>query len=166
MVVMVPVANAQNLGIRQIVGSEEAKEALNLLSEEGETPTSDWKLRYQQNLELLKKGTVKDIATIVRTLYTRSKVKELPILERKLYDSAKKLLIDEIAIALGMSDKEVENQIHLKLEPPGATPKIKHSIILDDDEDDDLMDDVKEKNKNSSEDDGDFDEDEDFDGEE
>ncbi|MCQ2572597.1 MAG: CarD family transcriptional regulator [Treponema sp.] len=166
MVVMVPVANAQNLGIRQIVGSDEAKEALNLLSEEGETPTSDWKLRYQQNLELLKKGTVKDIATIVRTLYTRSKVKELPILERKLYDSAKKLLIDEIAIALGMSDKEVENQIHLKLEPPGSTPKVKHIVAMDDDEDDDLMDDVKEKSKNNSDEDGDFDEDEDFDGEE
>ncbi len=161
MVVMVPVANAPGLGIRQIVGAAEAKEALNLLSEDCETPTSDWKLRYQQNLELLKKGTVKDIATIVRTLYTRSKVKELPILERKLYDSAKKLLIDEISIALGMSEKEVENQIHLKLEPPGAAPKVKHIAILDDDEDDDLMDDVKSdsKGKNDSEDDGDYEDD-------
>lgn len=123
MVVMVPVANAESLGIRQIVGKDDAKAAMELLSEEGDPITSDWKLRYQMNLDLLKKGTVKDIATIVRTLYNRSKVKELPILERKLYDSAKKLLIDEISIALGMSEKEVENQIHLKLEPPGATPK-------------------------------------------
>ncbi|MCQ2597282.1 MAG: CarD family transcriptional regulator [Treponema sp.] len=165
MVVMVPVANAPNLGIRQIVGADEAKEALNLLSEEGEAPTSDWKLRYQQNLELLKKGTVKDIATIVRTLYTRSKVKELPILERKLYDSAKKLLIDEISIALGMSEKEVENQIHLKLEPEGKAQKEKHVIQIDEDEDDDLMGDVKSDSKRSSDsdDDGDFDEDEDYD---
>ncbi|MCF0242800.1 MAG: CarD family transcriptional regulator [Treponema sp.] len=166
MVVMVPVANAPDLGIRQIVGAEDAKEALNLLSEEGDPITSDWKLRYQMNLDLLKKGTVKDIATIVRTLYNRSKVKELPILERKLYDSAKKLLIDELSIALGMSEKEVENQVHLKLEPPGAAPKIKHIIQMDDDEDDDLMDDVKSdsKGKNDSDDDGDYDDD--FDAEE
>ena len=155
MVVMVPVANAENLGIRQIVSKEEAEEALNLLSDDFEPITSDWKLRYQMNLDLLKKGTVKDIATIVRCLYNRSKVKELPILERKLYDSAKKLLEDEIAYALGKSPKEIEAEIHTKLEPPGAAPKIKHSIILDDDEDDDLMDDISEKSSDSDDSDGD-----------
>ena len=85
MMVMIPVSKAQDLGIRQIVSKEEAEEALKLLSDEFEPITSDWKLRYQMNLDLLKKGTVKDIATIVRCLYNRSKVKELPIMERKLY---------------------------------------------------------------------------------
>ena len=152
MVVMVPVANAENLGIRQIVSAKEAQEALNLLSDDFEPITSDWKLRYQMNLDLLKKGTVKDIATIVRCLYNRSKVKELPILERKLYDSAKKLLEDEIAFALGKSSKEIEQEIHTKLEPPGAAPKIKHTMILDDDEDDDLMNDVNDKSRDSDDD--------------
>ncbi len=64
MVVMVPVDKAEGLGIRQIVSAEEAQEALNLLSDDFEPITSDWKLRYQMNLDLLKKGTVKDIATI------------------------------------------------------------------------------------------------------
>ena len=81
MIVMVPVAKAEELGIRQIVSAKEAQEALELLSAEFEPITSDWKLRYQMNLDLLKKGTVKDIATIVRCLYNRSKVKEFPILE-------------------------------------------------------------------------------------
>ena len=155
MVVMVPVDNAENLGIRQIVSAKEAQEALNLLSDDFEPITSDWKLRYQMNLDLLKKGTVKDIATIVRCLYNRSKVRELPILERKLYDSAKKLLEDEIAFALGKSSKEIEAEIHTKLEPPGAAPKIKHTMILDDDEDDDLMDDLSEGNGRRNSDDSD-----------
>ncbi len=155
MVVMVPVENAENLGIRQIVSAKEAQEALNLLSDDFEPITSDWKLRYQMNLDLLKKGTVKDIATIVRCLYNRSKVKELPILERKLYDSAKKLLEDEIAFALGKTGKEIEAEIHTKLEPPGAAPKVKHSVILDDDEDDDLMDDVSDGNNRRNSDDSD-----------
>ena len=155
MVVMVPVDNAENLGIRQIVSAKEAQEALSLLSDDFEPITSDWKLRYQMNLDLLKKGTVKDIATIVRCLYNRSKVKELPILERKLYDSAKKLLEDEIAFALGKSAKDIEAEIHTKLEPPGATPKIKHTMILDDDEDDDLMDDISDGNNRRNSDDSD-----------
>ena len=113
MVVMVPVEKAEELGIRQIVSPEEAEQALNLLSDDFEPITSDWKLRYQMNLDLLKKGSVKDIATIVRCLYNRSKVKELPILERKLYDNAKKLLEDEISYALGKSTKEIERTRHL-----------------------------------------------------
>ena len=145
MIVMVPVEKTEELGIRQIVSAEEAEAALNLLADDFEPITSDWKLRYQMNLDLLKKGTIKDIATIVRCLYNRSKVKELPILERKLYDSAKKLLEDEISFALGKSTKEIAEAIHFKLEPPGATPKIKHVLQLDDDEDDDLMDDISSK---------------------
>ena len=171
MIVMVPVEKTEELGIRQIVSAEEAEAALNLLADDFEPITSDWKLRYQMNLDLLKKGTIKDIATIVRCLYNRSKVKELPILERKLYDSAKKLLEDEISFALGKSTKEIAEAIHFKLEPPGATPKIKHVLQLDDDEDDDLMDDISSK----SDDDDDSDEadsaddmgaDEDFDDDE
>ena len=175
MIVMVPVAKAEELGIRQIVSAKEAQEALELLSAEFEPITSDWKLRYQMNLDLLKKGTVKDIATIVRCLYNRSKVKELPILERKLYDSAKKLLEDEISFALGKPSKEIEAAIHTKLEPPGAAPRVKHTIQRDDDEDDDLMDDVNEKSRRRDDDlddddgasddmddaEGDFDEDDD-----
>lgn len=160
MIVMVPVDNAESLGIRAIVSAEEAQEALNLLSDDFEPITSDWKLRYQQNLELLKNGTVKDIAKIVRCLYNRSKVKELPILERKLYDSAKKLLEDEIAYALGKTEKEIEAEIHTKLEPPGAAPRIKHVVQLDeDDEDDALMDDVNGNGRsgNSDDEDGDSD---------
>jgi CarD family transcriptional regulator len=145
MIVMVPVEKTEELGIRQIVSAEEAEAALNLLADDFEPITSDWKLRYQMNLDLLKKGTIKDIATIVRCLYNRSKVKELPILERKLYDSAKKLLEDEISFALGKTTKEIAEAIHFKLEPPGATPKIKHVLQLDDDEDDDLMDDISSK---------------------
>ena len=171
MMVMVPVEKAAELGIRQIVSAEEAEAALNLLSDDFEPITSDWKLRYQMNLDLLKKGSVKDIATIVRCLYNRSKVKELPILERKLYDSAKKLLEDEISFALGKSSKEIADAIHVKLEPPGAAPKVKHVMQLDDDDDDDLMDDISSKSDDddsetdSSDDmgsDDDFDEDDSF----
>ncbi len=162
MVVLVPIEKAEELGIRPIVGAEEAEKALNSLSDDFEPITSDWKLRYQMNLDLLKKGTIADIAAIVRCLYNRSKVKELPILERKLYDQAKKLLEDEISIAMGISEKEVESMIHVKLEPPGATPKIKHIIEDFDDEDDDLMDDVSsKKNKRDDDDEEDDDSDED-----
>ena len=116
MTIMVPVDQAERLGIRPIVPKEEAQKALELISEDYEPIPSDWKLRYQMNLDLLKKGSVMDIAAIVRSLYHRSKVKEVPILERKLYDSALKLLEDELAISLRKSREEVENMIFARLE--------------------------------------------------
>jgi len=156
MVVMVPVNHAKDLGIRAIVEAKEAKKALNILSEDFEPITSDWKLRYQMNLDLLKKGTIADIAKIVRCLYNRSKIKELPIQERKLYDSARTLLIDEIAIALGKDTKDVEGMVHAKLEPPGAAPKIKRQFIQDDDDDDVFnMDDNDAKGRDDDDDDDD-----------
>ena len=155
MVVMVPVNHSKDLGIRPIVEAKEAKKALNILSEDFEPITSDWKLRYQMNLDLLKKGTIADIAKIVRCLYFRSKIKELPIQERKLYDNARTLLIDEIAIALGKDPKDVEGMVHAKLEPPGAAPKIKRQFIQDDDDDDVFMDDNDSKDRDDDDEDED-----------
>jgi CarD family transcriptional regulator len=116
MTIMVPTDKAEGLGIRAIVPREEALKALELIGEDYEPIPSDWKLRYQMNLDLLKKGSVLDIAAIVRSLYHRSKVKELPILERKLYDSALKLLEDEVSYSLRKPKEEVENLIFARLE--------------------------------------------------
>ena len=162
MIVMVPVEKAEELGIRAVVSAEEAQQALDLLSDDFEPITSDWKLRYQMNLDLLKKGTIADIARIVRCLYNRSKVKELPILERKLYDSAKQLLIDEISLSMKKNEKEIESAVHTKLEPPGAAPKVKRVIEDLDDEDDDLMSDMdSDASPRRAADDDDSDDDED-----
>jgi CarD family transcriptional regulator len=116
MTIMVPVDKADELGIRPIVDKRQANKALKLISEEYEPVPTDWKARYQNNLDLLKKGSVLDIATVVRALYHRSRIKELPILERKLYDSALKLLVDEISFSLQKGKEEVEELVLSKME--------------------------------------------------
>ena len=116
MTIMVPVDKADELGIRPIVDKRQANKALKLISEAYEPVPTDWKARYQNNLDLLKKGSVLDIATVVRALYHRSRIKELPILERKLYDSALKLLVDEISFSLQKGKEEVEELVISKME--------------------------------------------------
>ncbi|MGL4986487.1 MAG: CarD family transcriptional regulator [Treponemataceae bacterium] len=129
MTVLIPCDKVDDFGIRPIVSAQEAEKALELIGEDFEPITSDWKLRYQTNFDLLKKGSVSDIATIVRSLYHRSKVKDLPIMERKLYDSAKKLLEDEISFALNKSVKEIVALIHSKLEPLGGISGTKVEVV-------------------------------------
>ena len=121
MTVMIPVAKAVEIGIRSIVPKEKAQEAFVIISSDFEPITADWKMRYQMNLDHLKSGDITDIALVVRNLYHRSKVKELPILERKLYDSAMKLLIDEVAFSLDIHVSEVEKIVHERLEPLGKS---------------------------------------------
>ncbi len=162
MYVMVPVSKVQGLGIRAIVSAEHAQKALEMISENFEPATSDWKLRYQTNLDLLKKGTIEDIVSIVRGSYHRSKVKELPIQERKLFDNAKRLLEDEIAEAMGISLKEVEAMLHAKLEPLGLRTE-KKSLNPDDEdeEEDEFADELDDEEKDSDSGDDSDDEDDD-----
>lgn len=116
MTVMVPVEKAEELGIRAISEQAKVKEALTLIGHTSNPGSSDWKLRYQTNLSLLKEGGVDQIAMVVRDLYHRSKTKELPIMERKLYDNALRLLIDEASYSLNLPPQEVEQIILSKLE--------------------------------------------------
>ena len=140
MTVMVPVDKAEELGIRAIVNKKEADAALKLITEDYEPVTADWKMRYQMNHDLLKQGSVKDIATVVRALYHRSKVKELPILERKLFDSALKLLVDEVSFSLNKPKPDVEKNIFEKLnvvherQAAAASAKAASAPVEDDDD--------------------------------
>lgn len=147
MTVLVPIKKADELGIRTIVSTEEAEKALSFLSERFDPIPSDWKMRYQMNLDLFKTGSVHDNASIVRSLYHRSKIKELPIQERKLYDSAYRIFLDELSSALKKEKTEIEALIHSHLEPFGDTAtsaKLIHDDIFDDDLDEDLEADTED----------------------
>ncbi|CEM61252.1 CarD family transcriptional regulator [Treponema phagedenis] len=140
MTMMVPVMRAEELGIRTIVSKKDAESALDFLSKEVEQGPLDWKMRYQMNLDLFKSGGVLDNATIVRSLYHRSKIKELPIQERKLYDSAYRIFEDEISAALGLPQNEIKSLIHTYLEKFSEEKSELSEENLQDDFDDDLDD--------------------------
>lgn len=160
MTVKVPVDRAEQLGIRAIVSRQESERAMEMFSEEFEPIPADWKMRYQMNLDLLKQGSVNDIASVVRTLYQRKKVKELPIMERKLYDSALQLLVDEVSFSLGITTSEVEEMVFQRLERGSGSEGKQLEDVLpdDDDENDDEMvsgpqgDDGEEKEDTDNED--------------
>ena len=116
MTLMVPVEKAEELGIRPVISKNNANKALKTLSDEDETVITDWKLRYQTNIDLLKTGETMNIAKVVRMLYRRSKLKELPILERKLYDNALSLLRNELSISLELTKDETDQLMFSTME--------------------------------------------------
>ncbi len=120
MTVMVPIDKTEELGIRAIVPQSEALEAIDNISNKLEQVPVDWKARYQMSIDYLKEGSIASIAKVVQILYHRSKIKELPVQERKLYDNALRILIDESALSLERPKEEIEALIFSKLErdPP------------------------------------------------
>ena len=111
MKVMVPIDNAKDIGLRHIIGKNEIKKVLNLLKEDYVEQEEDWKIRYQNNLIKVKSGSIFSVAEVCRNLYKRARDKELSIMERKLYESAYSLIINEIALAKNIDIEEASSLV-------------------------------------------------------
>jgi len=117
MKVMIPVKNADQVGLRPIISKNEVKKVLTIISQ-GETEREDdWKLRYQNNIDKIKSGSIYEVSKVARDLYRRGREKELSIMERKLYENAYNLLIHEIALAKSIDIEEAGNVVSEALSP-------------------------------------------------
>lgn len=137
-VVLVPVDTVDSFGIRPIVSADDARAAVDQIATTMEPVQNDWKARYQENLSLLKSGTIFDIVKIVCSLYNRSKIKDLPTQERKFFDSAKRLLQEEVSVALNISEDEAVSMIHSQLEALFASGESAKTFVEDDDDDEEF----------------------------
>ena len=111
MKVMIPVKNADSIGIRNIIPKKNIKKVINILSQKDVDIEQDWKLRYQNNIEKVKSGSIFEVSEVARDLYKRSCEKELSIMERKLYENAYQLLSHELALVKKIDIEEAGNFI-------------------------------------------------------
>jgi CarD family transcriptional regulator len=116
MTVMIPINKSEQLGLRLVVSDRDVHKALKLIKSEVTAMDEDWKTRYQHNFEKIKSGSILDVAEVVRNLFHRNKIKELSIMEKKLYENAYRLLIDEIAYVKDIEKEEVQNIVSERLE--------------------------------------------------
>jgi CarD family transcriptional regulator len=116
MTVMIPTDKSDELGLRMIVSDRDANKALKVVGGEMTEMDEDWKSRYQQNFEKIKSGSIINVAEVVRNLFHRNKVKELSIMEKKLYENAYRLLVDEISYAKDLEREDVQDLVSKGLE--------------------------------------------------
>ncbi len=109
MKVSIPVERAIDVGIRSIIDKKEIKKVLTLLKKDEIDTEEDWKVRYQNNMNKIKSGSIFEVADVCRNLYKRAYGKELSIMERKLYESAYNLVKMEIALSKGVPQEEAGN---------------------------------------------------------
>jgi CarD family transcriptional regulator len=112
MKVMVPKRNAQMVGLRRIVGQDEVSEVYGVLKRRGEKiSTATWNRRYREYMEKIKTGSLLEIATVLRDLCLLRSDKDLSFGERKMLDTARSLLVQELALAKGQEEKAVAREL-------------------------------------------------------
>ncbi|HSR35581.1 MAG TPA: CarD family transcriptional regulator, partial [Desulfurivibrionaceae bacterium] len=70
-----------------------------------------WNQRYREYMEKIKTGSVYEIAAVLRDLFLLRVDKDLSFGERKMMDTAKSLLVKEIALAKDVAEEKVEQHI-------------------------------------------------------
>jgi CarD family transcriptional regulator len=111
MVVMIP-TSASSTGLRNIIASDQVEKVYDILREKKVTISSQpWNQRYRDYMQKIKTGSVYEIAAVLRDLNVLSADKTLSFGERKMMDTARNLLIKEIAIARGTKEKMVEEKL-------------------------------------------------------
>ena len=112
MVVMIPTESTEQIGVRPIVGSDEADELMASIPGINVEMTANWNRRYRENMQRLKSGDLREVARVVKGLMTRDTEKGLSTGERKMLHSAKQILISEIVLSKMLTYEEVESQIN------------------------------------------------------
>ncbi|MDO8462512.1 MAG: CarD family transcriptional regulator [Deltaproteobacteria bacterium] len=106
MTIMVPTDNVKSVGLREVISEDEVEEVYAILKERDITVDNQtWNRRYREYMDKIKTGSVYEIAEVLRDLSLLKFEKELSFGERKMLDTAKSLLVKELAIA---QDKEEE----------------------------------------------------------
>ena len=109
--VMVPIANAVEIGLRSPINNNQCDRLLKALSADFTNPPIDWKDRYKEFLERMKTGDIFHVAEVLKNLTYISMSKPLSFREKRMLDRARFLLISELSTVMNISEMEIEDRI-------------------------------------------------------
>jgi CarD family transcriptional regulator len=112
MKVMIPTRNVAAVGLREVISDKEVKEVYNILkSKEIAVEGQTWNRRYREYMDKIKTGSVFEIAEVLRDLSLLKNGKDLSFGERRMLDTARQLLVKELAIAKGTKEAKIEQEL-------------------------------------------------------
>jgi CarD family transcriptional regulator len=108
MKIMVPVAQAESVGLRRVVDRKAVDKVYKILKDRNFIIDSQtWNRRFREYSQKIRTGSVYEIAEVIRDLSVLSNDKELSFGEKKMLDTAQNLLATEIAIARARPQEKV-----------------------------------------------------------
>jgi len=112
MTIMVPTGNVRNVGLREVINESEVDIVYEILRERDISINEQtWNRRYREYIDKIKTGSIYEIAEVLRDLMLLRYEKELSFGERKMLDTARYLIIKELAISQEMVEADVADEI-------------------------------------------------------
>jgi CarD family transcriptional regulator len=116
--VMVPRAKVMGIGLRKVASVAAIDDMFDQLAAPSDDPQLDWKVRHRENADRMTGGGLQGTLDVLKGLHALSRVRPLPQKERELYDSARHLLVGEIAAAMNLPLHVAEDNLDYALWPP------------------------------------------------
>lgn len=113
--VMVPIAKADQVGVRGIIDEETAGKVFKVLEANSTEMSMNWNKRYRDNMEKIKSGDVYEVADVVRNLSLKQKDRGLSTAEKKMLLNAKQILVSELTLVSKLGQEKVEEMIETKI---------------------------------------------------
>jgi CarD family transcriptional regulator len=112
MIIMIPIGNARNIGLRDIIDLQAVTEIYEILQHR---PTrlnnQTWNRRYRDYMDKIKTGSPFRVAEVLRDLTLLKTEKDLSFGERKMLDTAKNLLVKELSLVNNTNEVEIEAKL-------------------------------------------------------
>ena len=114
--VLVPVENADNVGLRKAVGDQEVERLFGLLGDGKIDTHQNWKGRFKDNSDRMRTGSIFDVVEVLKSLTYLARSKNLSFREKRMLDRAKFLVISEISEVAHEKTEAIEQKVDLALE--------------------------------------------------
>jgi CarD family transcriptional regulator len=112
MIIMIPTQNVDSVGLRGIIGKKEVPKLYSILEKRDVViDNQTWNRRYREYTDKIKTGSVYEVAEVYRDLLILKIEKELSFGERKMLDTARNLLVKEIALAKRVEEEQIEKDL-------------------------------------------------------
>lgn len=108
LVVKVPSANVDLVGVRDVVGKEGLEHVFDVLRQPHTEEPTNWSRRFKANSEKLASGDVIRVAEVVRDLSRRESDRGLSAGEKRMLATARQILISELALAEQTNEDKAE----------------------------------------------------------
>ncbi len=109
--VMVPTANANDVGLRRIIDTKDVDRLFLCLANDEFFSQRDWKDRFKENSEKMRSGSISHVAEVYKNLVYLNKIKPLSFREKRMQDRARFLLVSELASVMGVEEEQIEARV-------------------------------------------------------
>jgi CarD family transcriptional regulator len=107
--ILVHIDKAEQVGLRPVAGKADAEEVLQILREKVvQFERHTWNRRYRAFMDKIKSGSLFEVAEVFRDLHRLKKTKSLSFGERRMLDTARGLVIQELSVARASNRESVE----------------------------------------------------------